>query len=128
MTSAPRRSSAYNRRQDPALHYYALTYITVFLSPNGAQAMKHMTVMVSRDKPTLPAVVIAQGEQTVAQILIDQGAQKIVDITFLSASRLGQMTEAEWNAGLDGLGTSEEETSEAELVADALDLPDSPFS
>ena len=82
-------------------HRYMLTLLATF-EREGRGGMKHVTTMVERNKKTLPLVFLKQSQDSVAIQLQYFGIapEEIVDVTVLSVSYLGHMTDAEFTTGL----------------------------
>ena len=98
------------------LHRYMLTFLAVFKTPNGAPATKYINTTVNRQHKTLPLGLIKQGQDSVAMHLQYFGvsAENISDVTFLSASYLGLMSEKEFTYGL-----SNEQAASVDLGSDS---------
>lgn len=84
-------------------HRYMVTLATTFKNANGGGGMKYINTMISRPKKTLPLVFLKQSQDSVAMQLQYFGIQPddIVDVTVLSVSYLGHMTEREFTEGLN---------------------------
>lgn len=85
------------------LHHFMLTFLASFKGPEGQAGMKYVNLNVQRVHKTIPLGTIKLAQDSVVAQLSFFGvpAENVVDVTFISSSYLGLMTEKELHEGLN---------------------------
>lgn len=106
------------------MHYFMIHVQTTFIGPSGQMGMKMLPAIHASTKKQVPMIAIRTAQDTAASQLVHFGIDPagIKDASITGVSYLGLMTEAEFEAGLNGPDLQREPTQ-----APTAD-PENPFT